>query len=149
MAAKLRRTPDVRLVTASVFGPRFFCGQYVLADCTDETSAEILAAIVKLDSHQVHSVIERLLFGVGFCFCSAESTKVQCGLPCSIVVLSLERFRGVVRQQLLHCLRDGVRSLNCQCDPDVASVLDGIVIGVVVSAEVTLAQIVFLLRRQL
>ncbi len=36
---KLRRTLDVRLVTAWVFGPRFFCGQYVLAVCTDETSA--------------------------------------------------------------------------------------------------------------
>ena len=40
MAAKLRRTLDVRLATAWVFGPRFFCGHYVLADCTDETSAE-------------------------------------------------------------------------------------------------------------
>ena len=39
MAAKLRRTLDVRLVTALMFGPRFFCGHYVLADCTDETSA--------------------------------------------------------------------------------------------------------------
>ena len=76
MAAKLRRTLDVRLVTALVFGPRFFCGQYVLADCTDETSAEILAAIVLLDSHPVHSVIERLLSGVGSCFCLAASTKV-------------------------------------------------------------------------
>ena len=46
MAAKLRRTLDVRLVTTWVFGPRFFCGQYVLADCTDETSAKILAAIM-------------------------------------------------------------------------------------------------------
>ena len=53
MAAKLRRTLDVRLVTALVFGPRFFCGQYVLADSTDETSAEILAAFVLLDSHSV------------------------------------------------------------------------------------------------
>ena len=46
MAAKLRRTLDVRLVTAWVFGPRFFCGHYVLADCTDETSADLLAAIL-------------------------------------------------------------------------------------------------------
>ena len=108
VAAKLRRTLDVRLVTASLFGPRFFCGQYVLADCTDETSVEILAAIVKLDSYPVHRVIERLLSGVGFCFCLAESTKVQCNLPCFNVMFSLERFRGVVRQQLLHCLCDEV-----------------------------------------
>ena len=108
MAAKLRRPLDVRLVTASVFGPRFFCGQYVLADCTDETSADLLAAIVKLDSRPFHSDVERLLSGVGFCFCLAESTKVQCNLPCSIVMFSLERFRGVVRQQLLHCLCDEV-----------------------------------------
>ena len=102
MAAKLRRTLDVRLVTASVFGPRFFCGQYVLADCTYETSADLLAAIVLLDSHPVHSVVERLNSGVGFCFCLAELTRGLCELPCSNVVFSLERFRGVVRQQLLH-----------------------------------------------
>ena len=64
-------------------------------------------------------------------------------------MFSLERFRGVVRQQLLHCLCDGVRSLNCLCVPDVASVSNGIVIGVVVLVKVTLTLIVFLLWRQL
>ena len=39
--------------------------------------------------------------------------------------------------------------LNCRHGPDVASVRNGVVIGVVVSAKITLAQIAFLLWRQL
>ena len=101
---------DTRRASCDSVGVRaeVFCGQYVLAVCTDETSVDLLAAIVLMDSRPVHSVIERLNSGVGFCICLAESTKVQCSSPCSIVVFSLERFRGVVRQQLLNCLCEEV-----------------------------------------
>ena len=46
LAAIWRRTLDLRLVTESVFGRGFFCGHYVLAMCTDETSADTVAGFV-------------------------------------------------------------------------------------------------------
>ena len=46
LAAIWRRTLDLRLVTESVFGRGFFCGHYVLAMCTDETSADTVAGFM-------------------------------------------------------------------------------------------------------
>ena len=43
LAAIWRRTLDLRLVTESVFGRGFYRGHYVLAVCTDETSADTVA----------------------------------------------------------------------------------------------------------
>ena len=71
VVAKLRRTLDVRLATARVFGPRFFCGHYVLVDCTDETSAETHSGIfvngLKSNSHPLQRPRSR----VAVCLCLA------------------------------------------------------------------------------
>ena len=104
VAAKLRRTLDVRLVTASMFGPRFFCGQYVLADCTDETSANFLATDEVLTRIYIQFApnTSGSCSRVACCLCSVVRQEFNTESVRFRQLFSLERFRGVVRQQLLH-----------------------------------------------